>query len=115
VATTSVDGRILLCQARFGQAFSGWRPIAGNGRTDAPVSLACIENTLFVFCKGLDGRIYVNQAELTSGNASPEIFAKSFSGWFEIPGVARRMPRLPLWVWGKAFWCSLKGWMARFS
>ena len=86
IAATSIDGRILLSQARFGQAGSPWWPIAGNGRTDAPVSLASIQNTLFVFCKGLDGRIYVNQAELTTGNSDPEKFAQSFSGWFEVQG-----------------------------
>jgi hypothetical protein len=84
VATTSIDGRILLCQARLGQAFSDWRPIAGNGRTDAPVALAAVQNTLFVFCKGVDGRIYVNQAELTTQNTDPEKFARSFGGWFEV-------------------------------
>jgi hypothetical protein len=89
VAATSIDGRILLCQARFGQAFSDWRPIAGNGRTDATVALASVENTLFVFCKGLDGRIYVNQAELTASNADPEKFAQAFSGWFEVQGDGR--------------------------
>jgi len=85
-ATTTIDGRILLCQTPFGQAFSEWHQIAGNGRTDAQVALASVENTLFIFCKGLNNKIYVNQAELTANNSAPEKFAQSFSGWFELQG-----------------------------
>ena len=88
-ASTSIDGRILLCQAKYGQAFSDWHQVAGNGRTDAAVACASVESTLFIFCKGLDGRIYVNQAEMTANNTDPEEFAQSFSGWFEVQGDGR--------------------------
>jgi hypothetical protein len=79
VVIRSPDGRVLVNQADFGHAFSGWTELQGGGQTDAAPVAVGIGNSLFVYMKGRDGRIYLNQAQL--GHA--------FSGWFEVGGGLR--------------------------
>ncbi|MGH2965123.1 MAG: hypothetical protein ACRDMH_07055 [Solirubrobacterales bacterium] len=86
VVAKGISGRIYVCQAKFGSAFSDWLEIAGDGRTDAAPAVAAVGGALFVFVKGLNGRIYLNQAPF---DAHPGVFARSFSGWFEVQGDGR--------------------------
>lgn len=86
VVAKGISGRIFICQAKFGNAFSEWREIAGGGRTDAAPAVTTVEKSVFVFVKGLNGHIYLNQAELTAATSDPDKFAQAFSGWFEVQG-----------------------------
>lgn len=61
-----LQGRILFNRAVLGQAGQGWVEVGGNGRTDASPAAALVGNTPYIFAavKGLDGYIYINQADL---------------------------------------------------
>src|ERR1044071_4413890 len=63
-------------EADIGHTFGNWFELQGNGKTDSAPVATRVGNSLFVFIKGLDGRIYLNQAEYQHG----------FSGWFEVGG-----------------------------
>lgn len=80
------DGQIVVCQAHFGQAFSEWRAVNGHGGTDTAPAVTAIRSSLFIFVKGLDQRIYLNQAPVTPATSVPREFARAFSGWFEVQG-----------------------------
>jgi len=69
-------GKIEVNQATFGQAFSGWFDVQGNGRTDNAPAATTVGASIFVFVKGLGGGVFLNQAE----------FGHAFSGWFEVQG-----------------------------
>ena len=86
VVSKGITGRIYICQAKLGHAFSDWREIAGDGRTDAAPAITTVDEVVFIFVKGLNGRVYLNQAPL---NANVDAFASSFSGWFEVQGGIR--------------------------
>jgi hypothetical protein len=83
-----LDGRVFLNQAEFGssnsgpesfaQSFSGWFAVA-NAVTDAAPGAAAMNNHFFVFIKGLDQKVYVNQGDL----------GKAGSGWSELQGNGR--------------------------
>lgn len=86
VFAKGLDGRIYVNQTElrpdtvapeaFAKSFSGWFEVQGDGRTDAAPAATSVENTVFVFVKGIDGRIYGNQAE----------FGQPFVGWQEAAG-----------------------------
>jgi len=73
------SGIIQVNQATFGQSFSGWFDVQGDGLTDAAPGATTVGNSIFVFVKGLGGGVLLNQAEL----------GKPFSGWFEVQGSQR--------------------------
>jgi hypothetical protein len=66
------DQRIFYNRAVLGQAGQGWSEVEGEGRTDAAPSAGAVATHVFIGIKGLDGRIYINQADLD----------KPFGQWF---------------------------------
>ena len=59
-------------QTTFKSDFSGWIEVPGGGVTDAAPSAVIFQNQIYLFVKGLDGRIYVNIKAAFGG----------WSGWF---------------------------------
>jgi hypothetical protein len=56
--------RIYVNQAVLGEAFHGWVEVEGDGRTDAAPSAGAVGSHVFLAIKGLDGNMYLNQADL---------------------------------------------------
>ena len=95
-----LTGRILVNQAAFGQAFSGWTELQGNNiLSDTAPAATSINNSVFVFIKGLDRKIYLNQAE----------FGHAFSGWFEVQGAGQTDTALAAASLKKSVFVFMKG------
>lgn len=70
------DGRIFYNRAILGQAGSGWTEMEGNGKTDRSPASGAVGTHLFIAIKGLDGQIYLNQAD--EGNPFGQWFPMNF-------------------------------------
>ena len=74
-----LDGRILANQAAYGNSYSGWNQLQGNGRVSDAIGASFLSsaNVLFAFGRGLDNHVYLNQAG----------FGAAWTGWFPVPGM----------------------------
>ena len=59
----TLDGRIVYDWAVLGQGGHGWREMEGTGRSNAAPAAGAVRDHVFVAIKGLDGHVYVNQAD----------------------------------------------------
>jgi hypothetical protein len=66
---TRTDGHIFSNRVVLGQAAQGWNEVGGGGVTDAAPAAALCGNNPYIFAavKGLDGNVYINQAQLGGG------------------------------------------------
>src|SRR5438552_928340 len=57
------DGRIMYDWAVLGKGGHGWRGMEGSGRSNAGPAAGAVRDHVFVAIKGLDGYVYINQAD----------------------------------------------------
>src|SRR5260370_18946924 len=58
------DGRVCYDRAVLGQAGLGWTEVDGNGLISSARAAAGVGTHVFVAARGLDGNLYLNQADL---------------------------------------------------
>ena len=71
-ARRATDGRVVYNRATLGQGGVGWKEMEDDGRTDAAPAAGAVGTHVFVVIKGLDGNVYLTQADL----------AQPFGQWF---------------------------------
>jgi hypothetical protein len=80
------------------EPWTGWVEVPGDGRTDVAPEVTTFHGNLYLFCTGLDSRIYLNvQNEAL------------WIGWSEVPGDGRTDAGLSATVHGDVLYLCCKG------